>query len=82
MMNSSVPVNILKYTTMFDLAHLMPIGLKVNAVITPRAVPFRCRFNLRKANWTKFRPSLTGAGCEGFLRAEGEFINVEWSEGG
>ena len=31
-----------------------PIGLKVNAVITPRAVPFRRRFNLRKANWEKF----------------------------
>ena len=28
-----------------------PIGLKVNAVITPRAVPFRRRFNLKKEHW-------------------------------
>ena len=28
-----------------------PIGLKVNAVITPRTVPFRRRFNLKKAHW-------------------------------
>ena len=31
-----------------------PIGLKVNAVITPRAVPFRRRFNLKKAHWGHF----------------------------
>ena len=31
-----------------------PIGLKVNAVITPRTVPFRRRFNLKKAHWGKF----------------------------
>ena len=31
-----------------------PIGLKVNAVIKPRAVPFRRRFNLKKAHWRNF----------------------------
>ena len=31
-----------------------PIGLKVNAVITPRTVPFRRRFNLKKAHWGNF----------------------------
>ncbi|XP_038058777.1 uncharacterized protein LOC119730062 [Patiria miniata] len=35
-----------------------PIGLKVNAVITQRTVPFRKRFNLRKANWEKFAKDL------------------------
>ena len=31
-----------------------PIGLKVNAVITPRAVPFPRLFNLKKAHWGHF----------------------------
>ena len=35
-----------------------PIGLKVNAAITPRTVPFRRRFNLRKANWEQFAVDL------------------------
>ena len=35
-----------------------PIGLKVNAVTRPREVPFRRRFNLKKANWEKFAEGL------------------------
>ncbi|CAH1250094.1 Hypp8765 [Branchiostoma lanceolatum] len=31
-----------------------PIELRVNAVIVPQTVPFRRRFNLKKANWEKF----------------------------
>ena len=35
-----------------------PIVLRVNAVITPRTVPLRRRFNLKKANWEKFAEDL------------------------
>ena len=35
-----------------------PIGLRVNAVITPRPVPFRPRFNLKKAKWKEFAEDL------------------------
>ena len=34
------------------------IGLRVNAVITPRPVPFRPRFNLKKAKWKEFAEDL------------------------
>ena len=36
------------------LSQYRRIGLKVKAVITPRAVPFRRRFNLKKAHWGNF----------------------------
>ncbi|CAH1258394.1 Hypp2004 [Branchiostoma lanceolatum] len=35
-----------------------PIALRINAVIAPRTVPFRRRFNLKKANWDKFAEDL------------------------
>ena len=31
-----------------------PIGVQVNAAITVQTVPFRRRFNLKKANWEKY----------------------------
>ncbi|XP_071480569.1 uncharacterized protein [Diadema antillarum] len=38
-----------------------PIGLKITAVISPRAVPFRRRFNLKKADWKGFSDDLDSA---------------------
>ena len=35
-----------------------PIGLTVNAAITPATVPFQRRFNFRKANWPAFQQDL------------------------
>ena len=38
-----------------------PIGLKITAVISPRDVPFRRRFNLKKADWKGFADHLDSA---------------------
>ena len=35
-----------------------PIGVKINAIVMPQSVPFRRRFNLKKANWEKFAEDL------------------------
>ena len=38
-----------------------PIGVQVNAAITVQTVPFRRRFNLRKANWEQYAYQLDAA---------------------
>ena len=38
-----------------------PIGVQVNAAITVQAVPFRRRFNLKKANWEQYAYQLDAA---------------------
>ena len=38
-----------------------PIGVQVNAAITVQTVPFRRRFNLKKANWEQFSYQLDAA---------------------
>ena len=36
-----------------------PIGVQVNAAITVQTVPFRRRFNLKKANWSEGNSTVT-----------------------
>ena len=55
-----------------------PIGVQVNAAITLQTVPFRRRFNLKKANWEQYAYHLDAAGKNIHATAEcyDQFVNA------